>query len=93
MGCEIHDFVAQYHSILRDTQGFLMTEPQRKASTAKQYTVTQQDLPLSCPMPDMELWDSHPKIYMPIEEKGQCTCPYCGAEYVLAPEKHASKHA
>ena len=25
-----------------------------------QYTVTPADLPLSCPMPDMYLWNSHP---------------------------------
>ena len=47
------------------------------------YEVTRTDLPLSCPMPDMALWCSHPKVYLPIEDRGYAKCPYCGAEYVL----------
>ena len=46
-----------------------------------QYTVTAADLPLSCPMPGMYLWNSHPKVYLPIEGTGWAKCPYCGAEY------------
>ena len=48
-----------------------------------QYTVTVKDLPLSCPMPDMTLWNSHPRVYLPIEPTGFAKCPYCGAEYTL----------
>jgi uncharacterized Zn-finger protein len=33
------------------------------------YNVTQADLPLSCPMPGMYLWNSHPKVYLPIESE------------------------
>jgi uncharacterized Zn-finger protein len=47
------------------------------------YEVGRADLPLSCPMPDMMLWCSHPKVYLPIEETGRAKCPYCGAEYIL----------
>lgn len=47
------------------------------------YEVTRKDLPLHCPMPGMSLWNSHPKVYLPIEESGQAKCPYCGAEYIL----------
>ncbi len=47
------------------------------------YAVTRADLPLSCPMPGMSLWNSHPKVYLPIEDKGTVKCPYCGADYVL----------
>ena len=47
------------------------------------YTVTAADLPLSCPMPGMHLWNSHPKVYLPIEETGTASCPYCGATYTL----------
>ena len=46
------------------------------------YEVTRQDLPLSCPMPGMYLWNSHPKVFLPIEE-GTAKCPYCGAEFTL----------
>ncbi len=47
------------------------------------YKVTAQDLPLHCPMDNMRLWDSHPRVYLPIEETGKAKCPYCGADYVL----------
>jgi uncharacterized Zn-finger protein len=47
------------------------------------YTVTKDDLPLSCPMPGMYLWNSHPRVYLPIEETGTAMCPYCGANYQL----------
>ena len=47
------------------------------------YEVTRADLPLSCPMPGMSLWNSHPRVYLPIEERGQERCPYCGALYIL----------
>ncbi|MEE4377594.1 MAG: zinc-finger domain-containing protein [Candidatus Competibacteraceae bacterium] len=47
------------------------------------YTVSRADIPLSCPMPEMSLWNSHPKVYLPIEETGSAKCPYCGAEFSL----------
>jgi len=47
------------------------------------YQVTRKDLPLSCPMPGMSLWNSHPKVYLPIEKTGTAKCPYCGADYSL----------
>ncbi len=47
------------------------------------YEVGADDLPLSCPMPGMSLWNSHPRVYLPVEERGEATCPYCGARYLL----------
>ena len=47
------------------------------------YRVTRADLPLSCPMPGMYLWNSHPKVYLPVEATGEAKCPYCGASYEL----------
>jgi uncharacterized Zn-finger protein len=47
------------------------------------YEVTRADLPLHCPMDGMSLWNSHPRVYLPIEETGKAKCPYCGADYVL----------
>ena len=47
------------------------------------YEVGEDDLPLSCPMPGMYLWNSHPKVFLPVEETGEATCPYCGAHYQL----------
>ena len=49
-----------------------------------QYEVTRADLPLHCPMPGMSLWNSHPRVFLPIEQSGgKAKCPYCGAEYTL----------
>jgi uncharacterized Zn-finger protein len=47
------------------------------------YEVTVADLPLSCPMPQMYLWNSHPRVYIPVHETGRGKCIYCGAEYVV----------
>lgn len=54
------------------------------ANTKQTYHVTAKDLPISCPMPDMELWNSHPRVYLPIEDTGEAKCPYCGAVFVLS---------
>ena len=56
---------------------------QKPANAERVYHVRRSDLPLSCPTPDMALWNSHPRVYLPIEKTGQAKCPYCGAEYVL----------
>ena len=55
-----------------------------KNQTQKQYQVHHKDLPLACPLPEMSLWNAHPRVYLPIEETGQATCPYCGTHFVLA---------
>lgn len=47
------------------------------------FQITRHDLPLSCPLPSASLWDAHPRVYLPIEETGKATCPYCSAHYVL----------
>jgi uncharacterized Zn-finger protein len=61
----------------------MSTSQSLPANGQTQYTVSPQDLPLSCPMPAMSLWNSHPKVYLPIEKSGWAKCPYCGAEYTL----------
>ena len=48
-----------------------------------QYDVTAADLPLACPMPGMTLWNSHPRVFLAIQDTGWAKCPYCGAEYTL----------
>lgn len=58
-------------------------KPLIEANAQNQYTVTVEDLPLSCPMPQMMLWNSHPRVYLPIETTGWAKCPYCSAEYTL----------
>ncbi|WP_226469169.1 zinc-finger domain-containing protein [Luteimonas panaciterrae] len=55
-----------------------------QANAQKRYEVCRSDLPLSCPLPSMALWNSHPRVYLPIEsEGGEADCPYCGSHFVL----------
>jgi len=61
---------------------------QQQAAPPQQ--VTRADLPLSCPMPNKDLWNAHPRVYLPIEQAGYAKCPYCGAEYVLIDTDSAS---
>ena len=53
------------------------------ANEKTHYTVTPEQLPLHCPLPEMTLWNSHPKVFLPIEDSGSTKCPYCGTEYTL----------
>jgi len=57
--------------------------PAQPASAARRHRVSRSELPLSCPTPAMSLWNSHPRVYLPIEATGSTTCPYCGAQYDL----------
>ena len=52
-------------------------------NTSNYYEVTSKDLPLHCPLPGMSLWNSHPKVYLPVEKTGEAKCPYCGAVFTL----------
>jgi len=55
-----------------------------QANAQTRYEVRRGDLPLSCPLPSMALWNSHPRVYLPIEaDGGEADCPYCGAHFVL----------
>lgn len=59
-------------------------------NTQRYIEVTAEDLPLHCPTPAMSLWNSHPRVYLPLEDKGEALCPYCGTLYKLkgGPTKH-----
>jgi len=52
-------------------------------NTQRYIEVSSDDLPLHCPTPGMQLWNSHPRVYLPLEEKGEALCPYCGTLYKL----------
>ena len=49
--------------------------------------VTAKDLQgpgvVACPNPKMELWSSHPKVYVDLSHEGEGRCPYCGTVYAL----------
>lgn len=54
------------------------------ANAQQRYEVRRSDLPLSCPLPSMALWNSHPRVYLAIEDEGGTShCSYCSATYVL----------
>jgi len=54
-----------------------------QANAVSRYEVTTADLPLHCPMDNMSQWNSHPRVFLPIEDSGEARCPYCGALYIL----------
>ena len=64
----------------------MQNKPLKEACTRRLYEVTRAHLPLCCPLPDMRVWDAHPRVYLPIEETGRVICPYCDAEFVLTHE-------
>ena len=42
------------------------------------------DLPVHCPVEGSSLWNSHPQVYIPVEENGgEAKCPYCGTMFKL----------
>ena len=67
----------------RDHEAAAGGEKLFQANAKHHYEVTADDLPLACPMPGMHLWNSHPRVFLPIEKTGWAKCPYCSAEYTL----------
>jgi uncharacterized Zn-finger protein len=63
-----------------------VNEKLQPANAERSYRVTRADLPLHCPMPDSFLWNSHPKVFLPIDATGEAKCPYCSASYTLVDE-------
>ncbi len=59
------------------------TEQNATPNDRQHYDVGPEQLPLHCPLPEMSLWNSHPRVYLPIEQTGEAKCPYCGAEFSL----------
>ena len=52
-------------------------------NASNRYEVTRAQLPIHCPMPGSSLWNSHPRVYIPVQKTGSASCPYCGTRYVL----------
>lgn len=61
----------------------LSEESSNEPNAQNLYKVTRKILPLHCPMEGMSLWNSHPRVYLPIEDTGHAKCPYCGANFEL----------
>ncbi|WP_025771364.1 zinc-finger domain-containing protein [Thioalkalivibrio sp. HK1] len=66
-----------------DERSHSPSDPSDRGDMKDRYKVSRADLPLSCPMPGMPVWNSHPKVYLPIEGSGSAQCPYCGAHFTL----------
>ncbi len=52
-------------------------------SSESVFRIRKDQLPLHCPLPEMSLWNQHPRVYLPIENAGKSKCPYCGSEFIL----------
>jgi uncharacterized Zn-finger protein len=36
----------------------------------------------------MQLWSSHPRVFLDVAKTGEAKCPYCGTVYKLADGEH-----
>lgn len=52
--------------------------------------VTKDELPMHCPAPDAPLWNSHPRVFIPLEDNGEASCSYCGTQYKLVEQKSSA---
>ena len=52
-------------------------------NSRQSYEITRDQLPLHCPLPGTSLWNSHPRVFIPVEDTGEAHCPYCGAWFSL----------
>ncbi|HNQ05351.1 MAG TPA: zinc-finger domain-containing protein [Thiobacillaceae bacterium] len=58
-------------------------QPTTPASPARTVEITEADLPLHCPTPGESVWNSHPRVFLSLAEKGEALCPYCSTLYRL----------
>jgi len=59
-------------------------QSKKEANANRLYKVSKKDLPICCPMPDMDIWNSHPKVYIPLgDDNKEDMCPYCSAKFEL----------
>lgn len=47
--------------------------------------ISKKDLPAHCPPKNSSKWNMHPKVFLPFDEFGNASCPYCGSLYKLTP--------
>jgi uncharacterized Zn-finger protein len=60
--------------------------------STREIEVSAKDLPLHCPTGDMQLWSSHPRVFLDVAVTGEVLCPYCGTRYRLKPGETLSQH-
>ncbi len=61
-------------------------------NTQRYVEVSAEALPLFCPTPAMSLWNSHPRVAIPVERLGEAVCPYCGTHYKFKGELPSGHH-
>jgi uncharacterized Zn-finger protein len=49
--------------------------------------VTRNELPVYCPVSDAELFSSHPRQFIPLEDAPEASCSYCGTIFRLVDDK------
>jgi len=55
-----------------------------QSNTKTAIEVKATDLPIHCPTEGTSLWNSHPRVYIPVKENGgESKCPYCGTLFKL----------
>jgi uncharacterized Zn-finger protein len=57
--------------------------PAKGTERERMVEVAAADLPLHCPLPSQQLWNTHPRVFLTIEKTGEALCPYCGTRYLL----------
>ncbi len=60
-----------------------MIEQHKKSEAAESVKLKPSELPAYCPTEEMGLWNSHPRVYIPLDEKKEASCPYCGTLFTL----------
>ena len=45
--------------------------------------VSSDELPISCPLPNDEVWNKHPRVYIPLHQVDEYKCPYCSRLFKL----------
>jgi uncharacterized Zn-finger protein len=63
-----------------------------KQNTQRLIEISAKDLPLRCPMPDMSKWNSHPRVFLALDDNGEAICPYCSTRYKLVGGSANSHH-
>lgn len=64
----------------------------QSTSVSSYFMVSKNDLPLSCPTAQAEAWCLHPRVYLPITQSGEVTCPYCSTRYILNANQAGRDH-
>lgn len=45
-----------------------------------------------CPNPRMQIWNTHPRVFLDVVSTGSAICPYCGTEYKLKEGQRVHAH-